>query len=219
MSYLLRVVVPDRPGVLGAVATALGAAGADILSLDVIERSPGRAVDDIVLELPADRLADSLVTAATQVPGVTVESIRPYAGQIDPHRELELLDGLANGTGEPLKVLADGVTRIFRAGWAVVLGEPVAGTAPVLASGGAAPELVQLDVPWWPPRPARTLPETQDWAPADWDRLGIELAVAPLGSGALLVGRPALRWLPSELLRLQHFAAIAATVTAAAEGA
>jgi hypothetical protein len=219
MSYLLRVVVPDRPGVLGAVATALGAAGADILSLDVIERSPGRAVDDIVLELPADRLADSLVTAATQVPGVTVESIRPYAGQIDPHRELELLDGLANGTGEPLKVLADGVTRIFRAGWAVVLGEPVAGTAAVLASGGAAPELDELDVPWWPPRPARTLPETQDWAPADWDRLGIELAVAPLGSGALLVGRPALRWLPSELLRLQHFAAIAATVTAAAEGA
>jgi hypothetical protein len=51
------------------------------------------------------------------------------------------------------------------------------------------------------------------WAPADWTRLGTELAVAPLGGAALLVGRPALRWLPAELLRLQHLAAIAATVT------
>lgn len=216
MSYLLRIVVPDRPGVLGAVATALGAAGADILSLDVIERSPGRAVDDIVLELPPGRLADSLVSAAAQVPGVTVESIRPYAGQIDPHRELELINRLANATGDPFDVLADGVTRIFRAGWALVLDSPVATRATVLAAGGAAPQVSELDVPWWPPTPARTLAADADWAPADWERLGTELAVASLGSGALLVGRPALRWLPSELLRLQHFAAIAATVTTAA---
>ena len=216
VSYLLRIVVPDRPGVLGAVATALGAAGADILSLDVIERSPGRAVDDIVLELPSGKLADSLVSAAAQVPGVSVESIRPYAGQIDPHRELELIDRLANGTGEPLAVLADGVTRIFRAGWALVLGAPVSAQAQVLACGGAAPQLAQLAVPWWPPAPARTVAVSPDWAPADWERLGTELAVAPLGPGALLVGRPALRWLPSELLRLAHFAAIATTVTTAA---
>lgn len=214
VSYLLRIVVPDRPGVLGAVATALGAAGADILSLDVIERSPGRAVDDIVLELPPDRLADSLVSAAAQVPGVSVESIRPYAGQIDPHRELELLDRLANASGEPFGVLADGVTRIFRAGWALVLDAPMGGSALVLAAGGAAPELDALQVPWWPPKPARSVALNESWAPADWARLGTELAVAPLGAGALLVGRPALRWLPSELLRLQHFAAIAATVTA-----
>ena len=33
------------------------------------------------------------------------------------------------------------------------------------------------------------------------------------GDHALLVGRPALRWVPSELVRLQYLAAIAATVT------
>jgi hypothetical protein len=32
---------------------------------------------------------------------------------------------------------------------------------------------------------------------------------------ALLVGRPALRWLPAELVRLSHLAAIAGSVTAA----
>jgi hypothetical protein len=53
VSYLLRLVLPDRPGILGAVATALGHAGIDIVSLDVLERSGGVAVDDIVVKLPA----------------------------------------------------------------------------------------------------------------------------------------------------------------------
>ena len=213
MSYLLRIMLPDRPGALGAVATALGGVGADILSLDVIDRGPGWATDDIVVELPTDKLADSIVTAAATVEGVHVESIRPYAGQIDPHRELELLDTLAARPSESLPLLADGVARIFRAGWALVLGEPTDGFATVLAAGSSAPQVTSLAVPWWPAKPARVLEADSDWTPADWLRLDTELAVAPLGDGALLVGRPALRWLPSEVVRLQHLAGIAWTVT------
>lgn len=212
MSFLLRLVLPDRPGALGAVATALGDVGADITSVDVIERGDDYAVDDLVVELPPDRLADSLVTAARSVEGVAVESIRPYAGALDPHRELEVLDRLAAGPDDPLLVLADGVTRIFRAGWSLVLGAPAQGSAAVVACSRAAPDLDTLPVPWWPPRPARTL-ELGPWAPAVWSDLGTELAVAPLGDGALLVGRPALRWLPAELMRLTHLAGIAASVT------
>jgi hypothetical protein len=216
VSYLLRIVLPDRPGALGAVATALGKVGADILSLDVIERGAGSAIDDLVVELPPDRLADTLVTAAATVAGVQVESIRPYAGQIDAHRELELLENLAARPAESLALLADGAARIFRAGWALVLDEPALGQAVVVStSGPAAPEVTALPVPWWPPRPARILAADGDWAPADWDRLGLELAVAPLGKGALLVGRPALRWLPSELVRLQHLTSVASSVTTA----
>ncbi|HVU91194.1 MAG TPA: ACT domain-containing protein, partial [Jatrophihabitans sp.] len=181
MSYLLRLMLPDRPGALGAVATALGAAGADILSVDVIERRPGRATDDFVVELAPDKLADSLVSAAATVPGVQVESIRPYAGQIDPHRELELLEALALDPHSSLAVLADGAARVFRAGWALVLAAPVAGQSRVLARGGAAPELATVPAPWWPPTPARVLPADAAWVPADWTRLGTELAVAPLG--------------------------------------
>lgn len=213
MSYLLRLVLPDRPGALGAVATALGTVGADILSVDVIERSPGSAVDDFVVELPPGRLADSLVTAAATVSGVHVESIRPYAGQIDPHRELELLEALGQDPASSLPLLADGAARVFRAGWALVLAAPIAGWSQILARGGAAPELAAVAAPWWPPTPARPLDGADDWAPADWSRLGTELAVTPLGDRALLIGRPALRWLPSELVRLQHLAAIADTVT------
>jgi hypothetical protein len=213
VAYLLRVVLPDRPGALGALATALGLVGADIVSLDVIERSPGCAIDDLVVELPPERLADSLVSAAATVPGVRVESIRPYAGHTDPHRELELLERLATMPEQSLHVLADGVARIFRGGWALVLDAPSDGHAKVLAAGGGAPEIASLPTPWWPPSPTRVLDAEHDWAPPDWARLGIELAIAPLGEAALLVGRPALRWLPAEMLRLRHLAAIAATVT------
>lgn len=216
MSYLLRIVLPDRPGALGAVATALGAVGADILSLDVIQRGPGTATDDLVVELPPDKLADSLVSAAATVPGVQVESIRPYAGQTDPHRELELLDALAGRPHDALRLLADGVSRIFRAGWALVLSAPVDGSCAVRAAGGASPEVASVLAPWWPPTPARMLDADEAWVPASWARIGTELAIAPLGGDALLIGRPALRWVPSELVRLQHLAAIAATVTAAA---
>jgi hypothetical protein len=214
VSYLLRVVLPDRPGVLGAVATALGEVGADILSVDVIERSPGFAVDDLVLELPPDRLADSLLTAAAKIEGVRVESIRPYAGVIDAHRELELLEALAARPADPDAVFADGAARIFRAGWALVLAPPTGAESSVTAASSAAPELDSIEVPWWPPAPARQLDPSEPWAPRDWEAVGTELAVVPLADSALLVGRPALRWLPAELMRLNHLAGIAASVQA-----
>ena len=62
-SYLLRVQLEDRPGSLGSLAIALGTAGADILSLDVVERGSGYAIDDIVVDLPAGAMPDSLITA------------------------------------------------------------------------------------------------------------------------------------------------------------
>ncbi|HEY0166914.1 MAG TPA: ACT domain-containing protein [Jatrophihabitans sp.] len=213
MSYLIRVVLPDRPGALGAVASALGHAGGDILSVDIVERSGGQATDDLVVELPPDKLADSLITAAASVPGVRVESIRPYAGVIDPFRELELLEKLAISAEDASVVLADGVCRLFRSGWALVLQAPSQdGASVVLARSAAAPELDTLPTPWWPPSPSRALDAEEAWAPQSWASLGTELAVAPLGGNAILVGRPALRWLASEIIRLSHLASIAATV-------
>src|SRR5215217_6903115 len=114
--------MPDRPGILGAVATAFGSAGIDIVSLDVLERAEGVAVDDVVVELPRGRLPDSLITAAQSVPGVTVEVLRPFAGPLDTHRELELLDALAQAPeGTSAKLLAAELPRVFHSGWAVVL--------------------------------------------------------------------------------------------------
>jgi len=216
VSYLLRVLLPDRPGMLGAVATALGAAGADILSVDVVERSAGVAVDDLIVELPPGKLADALVTAAVSVPGVTVESIqRYYVGAGEAHAELELLEALATAPDRAAELLVSGAPRIFRAGWALVVRYDERGPL-VEASSPAAPDLADLDLPWLPLARARVLDPTARWVPAEWGALGTELAAAPLGDPdrAVLVGRPGgPAWRPSEVLRLAHLAGIAVTVT------
>jgi len=217
VSYLLRILLPDRPGMLGAVASALGGVGADILSVDVVERSAGVAVDDLIVDLPPGKLADSLVTAAVSVTGVTVESIqRYYAGSGEAHRELELLEALATSPERAAELLVSGAPRIFRAGWAVVVRYDERGPL-VEAASPAAPDVTDVDLPWLPLARAQVLDPTARWVPPGWGALGTELAAAPLGDPdrAVLVGRPGgPAWRPAELLRLGHLAGIAVTVAA-----
>jgi hypothetical protein len=222
VSYLLRVVLPDRPGMLGAVATAIGQAGGDILSLDVVERGPGGAVDDLLVDVPPGGLADRLISSAQSVEGVVVESLRPYVGGTELHRDLDLVDALAAAPERGLEVLAETAPGVFRAGWAVVMEQGTAergrgerGLVVVCASPGA-PDLTGLDLPWLPLDAPRRMAPTEDWVPERWEVLGTELAAAPVGrpSRAVLVGRSGgPRFRASEVLRLAHLAGIAATVS------
>ena len=215
MSYLLRLVVPDRPGILGAVATALGDAGVDIVSLDVLERGQGVAVDDVVVELPRDRLPDTLITAAQSVPGVTVESLRPFAGPLDTHRELELLESLARAAeGTSAKLLAAELPRVFHSGWAVVL-ETAGDGWQVAATSDAAPTFDRVSLPWMPLFAPTQLPSEAEWLPERWREMALEMMASPYGGPgcAVVLGRsggPAFR--RSELLRLVHLTGIATTV-------
>ena len=214
MSFLLRVVLPDKPGSLGAVATALGNAGADILGVDVVERSQGHAIDDLAVELPSGRPPDVLITAAESVPGVAVESVRPHSGRLETHHELELIEEITGDPANGLQLLADGVPRIFRAGWALVAVRE--GTHSYRqAQSSAAPETRAGDLPWLPLERATVLDPEVHWVPGPWQALDTELAAAPFGPNAraLVVGRPggpAFR--PSELARLAHLAGIVTTV-------
>lgn len=221
MSYLLRVSLPDRPGMLGAVATALGEVGADIVSLDVVERGPDGAVDDLVVDLPPHRLADSLLTSAQSVPGVVVESLRPYGGGSGLHRDLELVEELAAVPEQGLELLVHHAAGVFRAGWAVLL-EPGESGPAVLCASPAAPSTTGLTTPWLPLAAARPVDLREAWVPERWRALGIELALAPVGrpERAVLVGRPGgPRFLTSEVLRLAHLAGIAARVAGVEERA
>ncbi|MFK0249099.1 amino acid-binding protein [Amycolatopsis azurea] len=214
MSFLIRVQLPDTPGTLGAVATALGTVGADILSVDVVERSGGLAIDDLVVEIPSGRLPDALITAAESVDGVEVDAVRPYAGVLDTHRELELVEEIAAKPASGLEILAEGVPRIIRAGWAVVVEHAEAG-ALRLASSSAAPETPITDLPWLPLERATILDAEEAWVPETWKELGTELAATPLGKPgkALLVARPGgPNFRAAEVARLAHFAGIVAVV-------
>ncbi|MDT7806017.1 MAG: hypothetical protein QOI78_9450 [Actinomycetota bacterium] len=214
VSFLIRVLLPDSPGTLGAVATALGTVGADILSVDVVERGTGLAVDDLVVELPSGRLPDALITAAESVEGVEVDAVRPYAGVLDTHRELELVEEIAARPKTGLDILAEGVPRIVRAGWAMVVEHAETG-AVRLASSSAAPETPITDLPWLPLERATVLDSEEAWIPETWKELGTELAATPLGKPgkALLVARPGgPNFRAAEVARLAHLAGIVAVV-------
>lgn len=214
MSFLLRVQLPDRPGSLGQLALALGSVGADILSLDVVDRGDGYAVDDLVVDVDPGSLPDTLITAAEALPDVSVDSIRPYAGILDTHRELELIDQVAAARDDRLQVLVDGAPRVLRVGWSTVVTLGPHGAYRVVGSSGA-PETHATDVPWLPLSKSAALDDEGDWVPQIWRDMDTKLAAAPLGSTGkvLMLGRPGgPEFRPSEVARLGYLAGIIGTV-------
>ncbi len=219
-SYLLRVQLDDRPGSLGSLAVALGSVGADILSLDVVERASGYAIDDLVVELPAGSMPDMLITAAEGLKGVRVDTIRPHTGLLEAHRELELIDHIAAAGGKlaQLQVLADESPRVLRVGWCMVVRATQSGSESGLAAlvgSSGAPETHAESAPWLPLQHARALDASADWVPQIWRDMDTTLAAAPLGDPAVAVvlGRPGgPDFRPSEVARLGYLAGIVATI-------
>jgi ACT domain-containing protein len=76
--YKLQVSLPDRPGSLGMLASAIGSAGADIRSLAVIKSEDGTGYDDIVVAVPGTDPSD-LVEVLNSIGGVEVLSVEPLA--------------------------------------------------------------------------------------------------------------------------------------------
>jgi len=215
-SYLLRIQLVDRPGSLGSLAVALGSVGADILSLDVVERMSGCAIDDLVVDLPPGGMPDMLITAAEALNGVRVDSIRPHTGLLEAHRELELIDHIAAGGDRTakLQVLADEAPRVLRVGWCTVLRLNDGGLDRVVGSPGA-PETLAASAPWLPLDHAAALDGTADWVPQVWRDMDTTLAAAPLGEPrtAVMLGRPGgPDFRPSEVARLGYLAGIVATI-------
>jgi hypothetical protein len=210
-TYLLRLRLPDQPGVLGKVASALGAAGADIDSVVVVDRLRGYAVDDLVVTLAAGSLADGLVSAAASVAGVVVETVQRHHGRLRVHDDLALLDSAA-GAGDPLAVLAEGLPGLIHASYALVV-DAAAGsgtTAGTLAASMAAPDTVCRSH-WLPLAAPQELAAAQVWDDPAVAGPDCELAAVPFRDTAAIVlgriGGPPFR--AAELTRLAHLGRVA----------
>lgn len=195
MSYLIRVHLPDAPGSLGELAEAFGMVDADIRSVDIVQMDrDGVVTDDIVVELPTGTLVDALITAASSIEGVEVDSIRPFTGTVDRRGQVQMLARIAETTsdvtaasGELVSVMPQAMTS----SWAVVLRDTTAGLERVAASqaapgdDGSTPTLVDVTT-------ARILHRESDtWVPEAWWLLDTTLAISPLAGTdlVLVVGR------------------------------
>ena len=74
--FRLHISLPDRPGSLGAVASAIGFAGGDIRGLVVMKSEDGRGFDDVTVAIPGSDPTD-LLSILGDIGGVEVITIIP----------------------------------------------------------------------------------------------------------------------------------------------
>ena len=213
MPFLLRVELPDVPGSLGRVASAIGEAGGDIEAIEIVEhRRDGTAVDDVLLEMAPGIMPDSVVSACNMLDGVHVLWVSRYAAGGNLFLDLEVVEQLTQNPALALDELVDMLPVTFRADWAVRLCRTESGVKQVHATS-AAPDLGDEQARWLPlTRPARLL------VPEEWAQLRANVvAGAPLERDeAVVIGRrggPDI--LDSEVARLGHLAALAVTISTA----
>lgn len=120
MPFLLRVELPDVPGSLGRVASAIGEAGGDIEAIEIVEKrhEEGTAVDDVLLEVAPGTMPDSIVSACTALDGVRVVWISRYAAGGNLILDLEAVEELTADPAGALDRLIDLLPVTFRAEWA-----------------------------------------------------------------------------------------------------
>jgi hypothetical protein len=209
MPYLLRVELPDVPGSLGRVATAIGMAGGDIEAIEIVEKrhAEGTAVDDVLLETAPNAMPDSIVSACNALDGVQVVWISRYAAGGNLFLDLEAVESMTEDPAKAIERLVDAIPMVFRVDWGVHLrrdGE----TASVVHGTPAAPTEIPEKILW----PANLEKGQRIDVPEEWSDLVV--AGSPLSADELVVvgrrGGP--EFLESEIARLAHLIAMAASL-------
>src|SRR5690349_3962304 len=121
--FLLRVELPDVPGSLGRLASAIGQAGGDIEAIEIVEkRLDGVAVDDVMLRMVDGTMPDSIVSACTALEGVRVLWISRYLAGGNLFLDLEVVEDLTAEPEGALDRLVDLLPVTFRCEWGARLG-------------------------------------------------------------------------------------------------
>lgn len=135
-----RVDIRDEPGVLAEVTAALARAGADVLSVQVTDRSAGRAVDDFLLGWPAGADPEPLTAALQAVGGSRLLGLRRVATVPEDSGLLDLLTQVLWQPQRAVQTLADLVPSLLPVDWSAVLLRGATGR--LLYAGAAAPQPV-----------------------------------------------------------------------------
>ena len=206
MSYLLRVELPDVPGSLGRLASAIGAAGANIDAIEIVGRDvpAGVAIDDVFIT-PTPMMPDSIVSACTALDGVRVLWISRYAAGGNLFLDLEAVESMTQDPAKAVERLVDALPTVFRVDWGVHLRRD--GEA---ANSSTAPRPHRARS-----RRSRLARQPREGPAHRRARAWSDLVVAgtPLSGDELVVvgrrGGP--EFLDSEIARLAHLGAMAAS--------
>lgn len=204
MPFLLRVELPDVPGSLGRVATAIGEAGGDIEAIEIVEKtSHGTAVDDVLLEIVPGTMPDSIVSACSELDGVRVIWINRYAAGGNLFLDLEVVEEITLHPEEAHHRLLGLIPVSFRVDWGVRLRRTPTGVE-IVDHTEAAPDSVE-----WADIAQPTRLEAADE--------NLVLCGVPVGDELYVVGRRGgPEFLDSELARIGHLVNLATSITQSA---
>lgn len=206
--HLLRVQLPDRPGSLGVVASAMGLCGADITAMEIVEKGDGCVIDDFMLTMPKREgvWIDDLVSTCNALDGVRVLWISRHPEGWGLEADIAVLERMVAERERAVEILTLAAPQVFHCQWAALLdrrdGSRLVGTelAPDFTPGqadglGPLDELTRLDL-------------AAGWLP-HWSDTTV--AICPVDENqALVLGRAGgPDFLDSELRRLSHLAALA----------
>jgi len=117
----LRISVPDRPGSLGRVTSAIGSAGGDIAKVDVLESEAGRALDDVFVQVRDAAHLERLARTVGSLAGVVIQGVQHPAPPATGHTELELVQQVLSQPLRSLQTLVDGAPGALGADWAALI--------------------------------------------------------------------------------------------------
>jgi len=205
--FLMRVRLPDRPGSLGSVATALGGVNADINAVEIVEKLGETVVDDFIVDLPPGQLPETIVAACHRLEGVRVEWISRYPEGGGLQSDLEALERMTADPASAAETLVTLCPVVFRSHWAALLqvdGDRAEQTSATTLAPDLDDELVARLGPFDGTHRAHL--ET-GWSPG-WGEAVV--VVTPLTRDRVIVigrmGGPP--FLDSEIARLHHLAAL-----------
>lgn len=203
----LRISVPDRPGMLGRVASAIGQAGGDIVRVAVLDSEGGRATDDVHVEVrDAEHLA-RVSDALSAVVGLTVTGTQHPVPPATGHADLELLAHVLARPERALATLVDGAPAALGADWAAAVRYSGGDPAGVVAMSHQCPGEGFVAVR------AALRPASVRIVPPGRDSAYLGAALIPLGEqlALVLVRESGPEYHPWELWRLEQVGRIAAT--------
>jgi hypothetical protein len=201
-SFIMRVWLGDTPGAFGAVATRIGAAGADLVGIEILESGGGLVIDELILRLPDGVGAADVVAAVDSLDRVSIEEFRLVDDDVVDAEAVVLAAAThicaQSSTEAVIAALMEQASMVVRATWVAFVSQDAVTTV------GSAP--------------------TDEWitafvrgrAHAGHHRSAIDADAAVFAlqrtGGALVVGRDGMTLRDRELRRIEALAQISDNV-------